>query len=424
MKSRFIVMILAFTLVFNRTNVNAGAKDTEEILLYKTESVVKNRTVSAKNKEKAAALLMSAWDSYKSKCDLSKYNIPSDQFGDFLSSILKQYPRYFYVTQKNCKYYINSKGYVLYVECKYKYSKSKIKSKLSKYDAAIAKALDGINSVWSDMEKALYFNDYLAANCEYDTTYSKYTAFDALVKGKAVCAGYSFAYIELMSQVGIPCKIVSSKSLNHAWNMVYINNKYYFVDVTWNDPVGNSFVSSRHKYFLKSRAFFRSKKGKHLAKNDWTVDGGWKVNAANDKSYDNYFWNSIDTCFEYIDGFWYNFDGNNNIAKYTYSKKNFKYVENTITIDDVWYIQGKDGWFYKDKYVGTDSYNNKFYYSTADKIYQLDVKTKKSKVVYELPKNKKNSGNIWSIYINKSGKLYYYWSADYKSAKKTFALNL
>lgn len=37
------------------------------------------------------------------------------------------------------------------------------------YDAAVNTALQGVAASWSDMEKLLYLNDYLARNCEYDT---------------------------------------------------------------------------------------------------------------------------------------------------------------------------------------------------------------------------------------------------------------
>lgn len=374
------------------------------------------------NEKNAADLLMATLDSFQKKCSLSKYHISSEQFKSLFPSLLNQNPRYFYLDSGYS--WTESNGYVSDVICNYKYSTTVCKTMVSDYNAAIAKALEGINPSWSDLEKALYLNDYLASNCEYDTTFSKYSAYDALVEGKAVCQGYSLAYTELLSYVGIPCKVVGSDSLDHAWNMVFVNGHYYYVDVTWNDPVGNYCGRSGHKYFLKSEDFFRSQEGGHLAADDWYIDDDWKISDANDNFYDNYFWNTIDTGFQYIDGFWYAFDGTGNIKKYSYNNGNFNDVETIAAIDDVWYVTGNPGWFWEEKFVGTGTYNNTFYYSSPDKIYQLDVNTGKYKQIFELSADQKNSGNIWSIYINPDGELYYYWSAEINSAEKKLALQL
>ena len=382
-----------------------------------------------KNIWNAADLLMATWDSFKTKCNLSKFHISFEQFKGLIPSLLNKYPRYFYL-DGSYTYSWDSNGCISEITCNYKYDKAKIKTMVSDYNAAVGKILEGVNSSWSDLEKALYFNDYLASHCEYDTTYSKHSAYDALVDNKAVCQGYSSAYVELLSRVGIPCKVVSSDSLNHAWNMVYINNHYYYVDVTWNDPLGNYAGRAGHTYFLKSEAFFRSKEAEHFVADDWQIDDAgymddeWSIHDANDSSYDDYFWNNMDTAFQYIDGFWYAFDGKENIRKYSYCDGNLDAIENMASINDIWYVSGTGGSFWLDKYVGTGKFGNTFYYSSSDKIYLLDIKTKKSSLIYELSAEQKNSGNLWSIYIDPDGKLYYYWSEEIYSAEKTLALQL
>lgn len=385
-----------------------------------------NKSVGNNNENirNAADLLMVTWDSFKTKCDLSKYHISYQQFKDLIPSLLNRYPRYFYL-DGSYTYYQNSDGCISDVICNFKYDKAQIKTMVSDYDTAVGKILEEVSPSWSDLEKALYFNDYLTSHCEYDTTYSKYSAYDALVDRKAVCQGYSLAYMELLSHVGIPCKVVSSASLDHAWNMVYINNHYYYVDVTWNDPLGNYQGRAGHTFFLKSEAYFRSQEGKHLVDDDWVVDGGWDIHDADDSSYDNYFWNTMDTAFYYIDGFWYAFDGKEHIKKYSCHNGNFDAVEDVVVIDDIWYVIGKNNSFWTEKYVGTGKYGNAFYYSSPDKIYRLDVNTREANIIYELSTEEKSSGNIWSIYIDPDGKLYYFRSGKpWELAKQELALQL
>lgn len=450
MKKRILAIILSCTMAIGCINVPATGK-TDASSSVKTEDVskcvlqeggfpskayvgspYKYSRKSAKNNNKniryAADLLMATWDSLKTECNLSKYHITYEELNNLVSSLQNKYPRYFYLISGGYVHcYINSNGYVSDVICDYKYDKAQIKRILSDYNTAIGKILEGVNPSWSDLEKALYFNDYLASHCEYDNTYSKYTAYDALVDNKAVCEGYSLAYVELLSRVGIPCKVVSSDSLNHAWNMVYINNHYYYVDVTWNDPLGNYSGRAGHRFFLKSEAFFRSEEGKHLVADDWDVDDDWNIHDANDSSYDNYFWNNMDTGFQYIDGFWYAFDGKETIKKYSYHNGNFDDIENIVTINDIWYdTSDNSGAFWVDKYVGTGKFGNAFYYSSSDKIYRLDIKTHESSLIYELSTEQKSSGNIWSIYIDPDGKLYYYYyrSGEIHLAEKELALQL
>lgn len=447
MKKRILAIILSCTMAIGCINVPATGK-TDASSSVKTEDVskcvlqeggfpskayvgspYKYSRKSAKNNNKniryAADLLMATWDSLKTECNLSKYHITYEELNNLVSSLQNKYPRYFYLISGGYVHcYINSNGYVSDVICDYKYDKAQIKRILSDYNTAIGKILEGVNPSWSDLEKALYFNDYLASHCEYDNTYSKYTAYDALVDNKTVCEGYSLAYVELLSRVGIPCKVVSSDSLNHAWNMVYINNHYYYVDVTWNDPLGNYSGRAGHRFFLKSEAFFRSEEGKHLVSDDWDVDDDWNIHDANDISYDNYFWNNMDTGFQYIDGFWYAFDGKENIKKYSCHNGNFVEIENLAAINDIWYVSDKGGTFWLDRCVGTGKFGNAFYYSSSDKIYMLDIKTQKFNPIYELSAEEKNSGNIWNIYIDPDGKLYYYWSRDRFKIEKKLAFQL
>ncbi len=108
-------------------------------------------------------------------------------------------------------------------------------------------------------------HDYLIANIEYDSTISKdniYNIYGALINGEAVCEGYARAFKYLMDGLEIPCTLVigtgrnsEGNTENHAWNYVLLNNNWYAIDATWDDPVvtGVGWVSqaTRYKYFLK-----------------------------------------------------------------------------------------------------------------------------------------------------------------------------
>lgn len=115
---------------------------------------------------------------------------------------------------------------------------------------AAKKIADEAQSYSSDYEKMKYVHDYLIKTVTYDKVALKelnkskqrtsnqqsHTAYGALVKGLAVCDGYSKAYQLIMNQLGIECELmVGDAGGPHAWNFVKLDGDYYWMDVTWDD---------------------------------------------------------------------------------------------------------------------------------------------------------------------------------------------
>ncbi len=121
------------------------------------------------------------------------------------------------------------------------------------------------------VEQAKIVHDYLVDNVEYDVTAGRnvYNLYGALIERRAVCEGYARAYKDILNQMGIPCIIVcgigqnsSGLTESHAWNYVKIDETWYAVDVTWDDPIisGNGRLTDEHRYsyfLVGSEKFFR-----------------------------------------------------------------------------------------------------------------------------------------------------------------------
>lgn len=94
----------------------------------------------------------------------------------------------------------------------------------------------------SDLEKAVYVHDWLVQNLAYDTEHVEdgliddHNARNALVDGPTVCEGYAKVYALALNHLDIPAVLVTSSTLNHAWNMVELDGQWYQVDCTWDDP--------------------------------------------------------------------------------------------------------------------------------------------------------------------------------------------
>ncbi len=148
----------------------------------------------------------------------------------------------------------------------------------------VRQAIAGIESQKAKIKSRLNGNvenkirivhDYLVENLEYDSTLSKdniYNIYGALINKITVCEGYARAFKAIMDDLEIPCLIACGTGINstgatesHAWNYVMINEKWYAIDVTWDDPIiiGNGYVSRdvNYRYYLKgSREFFENHK--------------------------------------------------------------------------------------------------------------------------------------------------------------------
>lgn len=109
----------------------------------------------------------------------------------------------------------------------------------SEYSQAMnkAKQVANSNNYGSDYDKIKRVYKWLCDNVEYDYSYSDGSIYDALIGGKSVCSGYAGAFQVIMDALGIECYINEGKANgeDHAWNIVKLDGKYYFVDVTWGD---------------------------------------------------------------------------------------------------------------------------------------------------------------------------------------------
>lgn len=106
-------------------------------------------------------------------------------------------------------------------------------------------------------DQELYFHDYICQNTTYLTQEDDgYTAYNALVEGRAVCEGYSRALQLLLDMVGIPNYLTTGVGVDdsgsregHMWNIVTIDGSNYHVDATWDDLDAEDIHHYAHTYF-------------------------------------------------------------------------------------------------------------------------------------------------------------------------------
>ena len=233
---------------------------------------------------------------------------------------------------------------------------------------AADKLLEGINgnSRLTDVEKALLVHDRLAAWTDYDYyTYKKtdkydedsYNKYGALLKHKAVCGGYTDAYSYLMNKIGIETSYINSPKMDHGWNVVVINNKPYYVDVTW-DACHKGIIS--HKNFLLS-CDGMIKTG-HTAGDYPTTYKGVPIN---DTKYEKYYWQN--SYSEFLLG---EYGLENKIYYFDHVTGELKIANKNHSV--IYSVPSDELVQYDDNFSHLCRTNDKMLFSYADKVYQID----------------------------------------------------
>ncbi len=227
--------------------------------------------------------------------DISSYGISYDDAGktqlrNIFSGILNEHPDLYFVGKKYT--YGHTDQSIVKVVFTYNDSLND-----EDFQLGVDKALAVVDEGMSPLEKAIVLHDYLAVNCAYDKERlangtipnTSYNAYGVLVDRTAVCEGYALAYKYLLSRVGIDCYMVTSMTMNHAWNLVKLGEAYYQVDITWDDPTWDLTGRACHTFMLRSDDAFETMESKH---ENWSVtEGSYIVDyKAADTQYDNAFW--------------------------------------------------------------------------------------------------------------------------------------
>ena len=121
-----------------------------------------------------------------------------------------------------------------------KYVRRVDRNKMSDYDLAKKVHDDVCRATVYDMEMDSRYDDY------------DFSAYGCLYVGRCVCQGYALAYYRLCRELGLSVRFVYSDPHEgcHAWNLVQVGGKYYYVDCTWDDTYHEGNIV--YNFFLKN----------------------------------------------------------------------------------------------------------------------------------------------------------------------------
>ena len=163
-------------------------------------------------------------------------------------------------TFKNINTTYNNLG-IVSVDITHAYTKEEINEVNNKVNALYPTLAAGyeINNEESAKNAIRTIHDYIINTTKYDsdradkgiTNYKSDIAIGPLYEGYALCGGYTDLLEIFLYKMNIKCYRISADK--HIWNAIEINNIWYNLDITWDDPVTNTGEQMLlHDYFLIS----------------------------------------------------------------------------------------------------------------------------------------------------------------------------
>ena len=172
--------------------------------------------------------------------------------------VYRDHPEFFWRGSSSLSYEQRD-GRVTEIHMKYKYKGEQLKKMKRELMDAVLHFTHDVKG--TDEEKEKMIHDRMARELQYQENEFAYNAYGALVKKRAVCAGYSKGFQLLLRFIGIPSMYIGGKGYTqksgswggHAWNIVKVNGEFKNVDLTWDE---NLTINKKNKivdrYFNKS----------------------------------------------------------------------------------------------------------------------------------------------------------------------------
>lgn len=310
-----------------------------------------------------------AWDGMSSEIevDVSSYMIPVGQHKRFVTTAVNLHPEWF-ILNSAYKYTYDSSGYVrhilFYVDTTYS------KEDFDKFNNAVNSILALVDPSWTGLQKIIYVHDYLVTHVDYDTDLEKYDAYDAIVGGNAVCQGYALAFQYLLNRIDpdYDCRLVTSESLKHAWNVVSLGGYNYYIDTTWDDPTDMYSLYDSYGNFMVSQDKLHSSH----ASTDWlNVYGDAIYGQLNTPdTFDSAPWMDMHSSMPMFENVGFYYRGYSPVKLYKYDFDSGESTE-LASYSDVWRVWGKTS-IWTACYAALLRYDNNIYMTLPQRILAID----------------------------------------------------
>ncbi len=360
---RLVALVMVLMLI-SGTNVFAYEVRTEYKQPGFPESFVPEKVSLFSDDDDLEEALVKGWETFAEKIDVSDFGMNINDIGNKYWQILYKNPLFYYVSGGfKYSYYPNGKVtsvYPIYTES----DKASVKNTIDEINKATDEILLYVNGNMSDFDKVMAVHDYMALNYEYDHTLKNHSITIMTTK-TGVCESYARAFYHIMDKLGIDCGFVTSESMNHAWNIVELDGKWYHIDLTWDDPTYNgadAFAQVTHEYALLS-----DEKIKTIISPHYGYDLGEL--SASSKLYDNAPWRGRGSIV-FSNGVSYYIKGTSLVSS------RGEIIYNGLDGNDGGWDLDSTSYYPSAVFANIAEYNGKIYFNTDTALYSYNPKTK------------------------------------------------
>lgn len=154
--------------------------------------------------------------------------------------VMNDHPEIFYVTGYTyTKFSINEVVKRVAFTGTYTMSQPTIGEMENQIEQYATQCIAGVPQGADDYETVKYIYEYLVNHTEYDLQAKENQNITSVCAyGASVCQGYAKTLQYLLNRMDIPTTLVIgtvNTGEGHAWNLVQLEDGYYYVDVTWGD---------------------------------------------------------------------------------------------------------------------------------------------------------------------------------------------
>ena len=182
--------------------------------------------------------MLYALENYIEEMELSVTD--TKQIDYVFQCVLMDHPEIFYADGYSfVKYTLGDEVKKITFKGTYIYEQEEKVRKEAQIQEAVYNMLRGIRADATDYEKVKYVYETIINQTEYDMNSEDNQNICSVFLGRvSVCQGYAKAAQFLLDKLNVPCTLVIGTvetGEGHAWNLVKINNQYYYMDTTWGD---------------------------------------------------------------------------------------------------------------------------------------------------------------------------------------------